>query len=143
MPYREPGDPGIDVPRGPGGTSGGTAEFLIGLALLIAGGYLFLDNVQVTSHVRELWGFGYGSFGLSLIPLFIGIAILFFNGRSVAGWVLTAGGLLIIFVGVISRLAVHWRQTSLFDTLLIIGLIAAGIGLIARSLRPHMSARQG
>jgi hypothetical protein len=136
-PYREPGE--IASRPGPGGTSGGTAEFLIGLALLIAGGYLFLDHVQVTSRVGSLWGFGYGSFGLSLLPVFIGIALLFFNGRSVAGWVLTAGGLIIIMVGVISRLAVHWRTSSLYEVLVILALIAAGIGLIARSLRDHRS----
>jgi hypothetical protein len=136
MPYREPGDPGSARP-GPGGTSGGTTEFLIGLALLIAGGYLFLDNVQVTSHFGSLWRFGHGTFGLSLLPVFLGISILFFNGKSIAGWILLAGGAIIIFVGVISRLAVHWRVSSLFDVLLILALIAAGIGLIARSLRPH------
>jgi hypothetical protein len=43
----------------------------------------------------------------------------------------------VIFVGVISRLTIQFKGRSLFDTLLVLGLVAAGIGLIARSLRPH------
>lgn len=123
--------------RGPGGTAGGLGEFLIGLALLAGGGYLFLDTVMVTSNFRSLWGWGYGSFGLSLIPLFIGVALLFFNGRSVPGWVLTGLGVVIIFVGVLARMTVYIRPTSLFNVILILVLIAAGVGLVARGLRAH------
>ena len=122
---------------GPGGTAGGAGEFFLGLALLVGGGYLFLDIVEVTSNFGALWGWSYGSFGLSLIPLFIGVALLFFNGRSVPGWVLTVGGAIFIFVGVLSRMTIYIRHTSLFNVLLILVLIAAGLGLIARSLRQH------
>ena len=45
-PYRTPGK----VRLGPGGTKGGGYTFLIGLVMVIAGGYLFLDNVLVTSN---------------------------------------------------------------------------------------------
>jgi hypothetical protein len=128
---------GGGVRRGPGGTAGGLGEFLLGLALLVAGGYLFLDSVTVTSNFGALWGWGYGSFGLSLIPLFIGVAWLFFNGRSVVGWVLTAAGLIIIFVGILARMSIYMRHTSLFNVLLMMVLIAAGVGLVARSLREH------
>jgi hypothetical protein len=72
---------------------------------------------------------------LLLLPLLIGIGILFFDGRSLAGWLLTAGGALIILVGIIANLHVYFRPTSLFDTLLILILLAGGLGLVARSLR--------
>src|SRR4029453_16685713 len=103
--------------RGPGGTPGGLGQFLLGLALVIAGGYLVLSQVTVTS---GFWSFyGYNAFGLSLVPLLIGIVILFFNGRSPWGWVLTLGGALIIFVGVITHLPVFFQPTSLFNPSLI------------------------
>jgi multisubunit Na+/H+ antiporter MnhF subunit len=131
-PYREPGE--IKPPT-PGGTSGGTGQFLFGLGMLIVGGYLFLDNVVVRTSYRELFGFGAGAFGLSLIPLLLGVGLLFFDGKSLAGKILTAGGFLIIIAGIIARLTVHYRPLSLFDTILILVLIAGGIGLVARSLR--------
>jgi hypothetical protein len=123
--------------RGAGGTRGGVGEFVLGAVLLAAGGYLLLDTVQVTSNFGALWGWGYGSFGLSLIPLFLGVALLFFNGRSVPGWALTILGAVIIFVGILARMTIYFRQTSLFNVLLMLVLIAAGLGLVARSLRAH------
>lgn len=136
-PYRTQGDPG-ERP-GPGGTSGGTGQFLFGVGLLVAGVYLFLDSVQVTTHAGSLFGWGRGSFGLSLIPLLVGIGFLFFDGKSIVGWALTAAGLLIVLVGVIARMNIYFHRTSLFETLLMLGLIAGGVGLVARSLRPQPS----
>jgi len=119
--------------RGPGGTPGGMGGFLTGLALVIGGGYLLLNQVTVTT---SFWSFyGYNAFGLSLLPLLIGIGMLFFNGRSVGGWFLTGAGALIILLGIITHLQIFFQPTSLFNTLLMLGGLAAGLGLIARSLR--------
>ena len=113
-------------------------EFLLGLVLLIAGGYLFLDSVQVTAGgFGSLFGMGRSSFGLSLIPLLLGGGLLFFDGRSKIGWLLAIAGLVIIFVGIISRLDIYFHRRSLFETLLMLGFMAAGGGLIARSLKAH------
>jgi uncharacterized protein len=121
--------------RGAGGTSGGVFEFLLGLAMAIGGGYLFLNQVTVSSSFWTLWG--YNAFGLTLLPLLIGIGLLFFNGRSKAGWLLTFGGAVIIVIGIIANLSVYWHSTSLFNTLVIFTLLAGGLGLVARSLKEH------
>jgi hypothetical protein len=119
--------------RGAGGTRGGIGQFLFGLGMAIAGAYLLTTQVQVTSNY---WRFGgYNAFGLSLIPLILGIGLLFFNGRSIAGWLLTFAGAIIIFVGIITNLDIYFRPTSLFNTILMLVLLAGGIGLVARSLR--------
>ena len=123
--------------RGAGGTPGGLGTFLAGSAMVVAGGYLLLTRVTVSSGLWMLWG--YNAFGLSLVPLLVGIGILFFDGRSLIGWVLTAAGALIILVGIIANLHLYFMPTSLFDTLLILGLLAGGLGLVARSLRAQGS----
>jgi uncharacterized protein len=123
--------------RGAGGTPGGLGTFLAGSAMVVAGGYLLLTKVTVSSGLWQLWG--YNAFGLSLVPLLVGIGMLFFDGRSLAGWLLTAAGALIILVGIIANLNVYFRPTSLFDTLLILGLLAGGLGLVARSLKAQAS----
>jgi uncharacterized protein len=123
--------------RGAGGTPGGLGTFLAGSGMVVAGGYLLLTRVTVSSGLWMLWG--YNAFGLSLVPLLVGIGILFFDGRSLIGWVLTAAGALIILVGIIANLHVYFMPTSLFDTLLILGLLAGGLGLVARSLRAQGS----
>lgn len=119
--------------RGAGGTPGGLGTFLFGAALLVGGVYLLLARVMVSGGSWALWG--YNAFGLSLLPLLLGIGWLFFDGRSIVGWALTGAGALIILLGIVSNLAIYFRPTSLFDTLIMLGLLAAGIGLIARSLR--------
>ena len=94
---------------------------------------MLLNQVTVTGGGWSLWG--YNSFGLSLLPLLVGIGVLFFNGKSVIGWLLLIAGTVIILAGILMNLRIHFQATSLFNTLVMLGLLAAGIGLVARSLR--------
>jgi hypothetical protein len=119
--------------KGAGGTQGGVAQFFVGLALTVGGAYLLTQRVTVTSGFWSL--FGGHTFGLSLLPLVVGAGALFYDGKSRLGWVLTAIGVLIVFLGILLNLRIYFEPTSLFDTLLMLVLIAGGIGLIARSLR--------
>jgi len=111
--------------------------FLLGLGLAVAGGYLLLQQVDVYGGYWQFGRWGGGTtFGLTLIPLLLGIGILFYNGSSVAGWLLTGAGAVILFAGIIANLQIHFRPTTLYNTLLMLGMLVAGLGLIFRSLRP-------
>jgi hypothetical protein len=119
--------------RGAGGTPGGVGQFLIGLIMTVVGGYLILNQVQVTT---SFWRLGqYGGFGLTLLPLLVGIAFLFYNGKSVIGWLLTIAGAAIILASVLMNMDIYFRQTTLFNTIMMLALLFGGIGVIARSLR--------
>jgi len=119
--------------QGAGGTPGGVGQFFIGLIMASAGAYLILNQVQVTT---SFWRFGqYGGFGLTLLPLLAGVAFLFYNGRSVVGWLLTSVGAAIILANVLMNMDIYFRQTTLFNTLVMLGLLFGGLGLIARSLK--------
>ena len=119
--------------QGAGGTPGGVGQFFVGLIMAGVGAYLILNQVQVTT---SFWRFGqYGGFGLTLLPLLVGVAFLFYNGRSVVGWLLTGVGAAIILANVLMNMDIYFRQTTLFNTLVMLGLLFAGLGLIARSLR--------
>lgn len=120
--------------NGAGGTPGGIGQFFIGLMLAVAGGWLLTNQVTVTTGgYWHLWGMN--GFGLSLIPFILGTGLIFFNGESIAGWLLLAAGLVIVFVGILSNLRIYFEPTSLFNTLLMLGLLAAGLGMMAASLR--------
>jgi len=118
-----------------GGTSGGLGEFIIGLVMVCVGGYLLFNQVTVVGSYWNLWGGN--SFGITLIPLLFGVGILFRNGRSIVGWVLTVGGLLFILAGVIANMHIYFQPATLFHTLVMLVLLVGGVGLIARALMPH------
>lgn len=119
--------------RDVGGTPGGLGSFLAGLIMACVGGYLLTSQVMVTS---GYWSFyGTNTFGVTLVPMLIGVAMLFWNGRSVLGWLLTIAGGVFILAGVIANLHIFFAPTSLFNTIVMLVLLVGGLTLIARALR--------
>jgi hypothetical protein len=123
--------------EGPGGTPGGLGEALVGLIMMAVGVYIVFDHVTVHTSFWRFYGSPGTSFGLTMLPLLIGIGMLFFDGRSVLGWLLAVGGIALILVGVLMNLDVYFRPTSLWTTIVMFGLIAGGLGVFAKGLRPH------
>ena len=122
--------------EGPGGTPGGLGEALAGLAMIALGVYVVFSHVTVHTSFWRFLGTPGQSFGLTLLPLLVGIGALFFNGGSRLGWVLLVGGVLLILVGVLMNLDIYFQPTSLWNTILMFGLIGGGVGLFAKGLRP-------
>ncbi len=126
--------------RGAGGSDGGVGRFFIGLIMLIAGGYLFLNAIHVTN--RFSLGFGLYSFGgfrlttgMVLIPFIFGVGIIFYNSKNWLGWLLTVGSLVMLGFGVISSISFRMRPMSAFELLTILVLVAGGAGIFLSSLR--------
>jgi len=69
--------------------------------------------------------------------MLFGIGLLFWRGRSIVGWVLTIGGALFIFAGILANLHIFFRPLSLFNTIVMLVLLVGGLGLIARGVQPH------
>ena len=123
-----------------GGTTGGLGEFLLGFVMACVGGYLITNQVRV---VGSYWSFyGANTFGITLLPLLFGVGIVFWSGRSVIGWVLTAAGALFILAGVIANMHIFFQSASLFETLVMLILLVGGLGLVGRSIRPHGGKEQ-
>jgi predicted membrane channel-forming protein YqfA (hemolysin III family) len=120
--------------RGAGGTTGGVPSFLLGVAMASAGAFLLTSRVAVRTSGFHFWGFS--GFGLSLIPLLLGVGMLFYDGRSLVGKLLAFVGVVIIFAGILMNMDMYFQQTSLFVTLLMLVMLVGGIGLVLRSLRP-------
>ncbi|WP_243309908.1 hypothetical protein [Fundidesulfovibrio agrisoli] len=123
-----------------GGTPGGAGKFFLGLAMFIAGGYLFLKSIRV----YHIFSFGYPlmSFGgmrltsgMILIPMVIGIGMIFHNARNPLGWLLGIGSLVAVCAGVIASIEFSLAGMSLFDLLVILVLLVGGLGLFLGSLR--------
>jgi hypothetical protein len=128
--------------RGAGGTSGGLGRFFIGLVMIVAGGYLFLNAI----HVSYSFHLGYRLFsvggisltsGMTLIPLIFGIGFIFYDARSVLGWGLTLASLIMLGVGIITSIHFRMRGMSAFDLIIILVLLFGGIGLFLSSFRTY------
>ena len=130
---------------GAGGTPGGTSLFFIGLVLAGAGLWFFLSNVHVvTRDVGVFYGafnrgvFGGGmpaaSTGVIFAPIFIGLVMLFYDARLKWGWALFYVGLAIIVIEILSRIQ-FLMQIKTSNLLLMLGMVAAGIGMMLRSFR--------
>src|SRR2546425_11307933 len=119
--------------RGAGGTPGGVGTFFVGLLCTVVGGYLVLNQVQVSSSFTffGLWGWNRpAGFGLTMLPLLIGIGVLFFDGKSKLGWILSIGGLLPIPPGGLFSLSILWAPPNVFHTSLAVRPAGAGKGLV-------------
>ena len=127
---------------GAGGTEGGGARFFIGLAMIVAGGYLFFNSIQIVNHFSLGGAFltlgGYGiTGGLVLVPFLFGVALIFYNYGNSLGWLLAAASLIMLGVGVISKINFQLGRMSAFDILIILTLFLGGLGLFLSSLKEH------
>ncbi|MEJ7806678.1 MAG: hypothetical protein WKG03_12270 [Telluria sp.] len=130
--------------NGAGGTSGGIGKFLLGLIMMCGGFYLLLNGIVVSANFglgTRL--FGAGAMGLTggmiLIPLLIGIGMVFYNARSYLGWLIAMASFGALVFGVISSVSLNLRTMTAFELLVILTLAFGGLGLFLNSLRPSRS----
>ena len=112
-------------------------SFFIGLLMLAGGLFMIFQNLDVSSS----WGNGFfriGTFqfanGLIMLPLIIGIAMLFLMKRKIFGWVALSIGIVIVLLSVLMTAQIHWRRTNAYVFIIMFGLTAAGGGMVIREL---------
>ncbi len=126
--------------RGAGGTNGGVMRFLVGIAMIIGGGYLFFSSITVVNNFSlgyRLYRVGNLSVtsGMVLIPFLFGVGMIFYNSKNWFGWMLSLGSLLALTLGVISSISFRLQSMSAFELLTILVLGVGGIGIFLSSLR--------
>ena len=127
---------GQSPPQAPGEQPVNFMGLVFGLGLIAGGAYLLMQRVTIFggTYFWNRWNLGQNSFGLTLIPLLIGIGLLVY-GKTAVGWALTGIGSLIILLGILADLHMTLRPASLFEIVLMFAMLVAGLGLTARSLR--------
>lgn len=131
--------------KGAGGSEGGIGHFFIGLAMMIAGGYLFLNNIHVGHNFSlRIPIFHIGRFGVTsgyvLFPFIFGIGMIFFNSRNILGWLLSIASLIMLGAGMIASIQFHFARMTAFELISILVLLFGGLGLFLRSLRSFSRA---
>jgi hypothetical protein len=111
-------------------------SFLSGLALFILGLTLISNNTVVRTGFSLGWIFGGYSppFGLMLIPVIVGVILLFALKRQIWGWIFIGAGLIAILAGLLMGLRIYFRPTTLYSAIIMFACLAAGIGLMIRGM---------
>ena len=74
--------------------------------------------------------------GMILIPLIIGVCMVFYNARSYLGWLIAVASFGALVFGVIASVSLNLRTMTAFELLTILTLAFGGLGLFLNSLRP-------
>lgn len=108
-----------------------------GIALLAAGLYWLTQSVEVSS------GFGMGRFmlggmsipsGLIVVPLLLGIFWAVLKPGSFGAKIVIVAGVVIIVAAIIASVELHFVRKSLYEYILMLGMIFVGAALLARVL---------
>lgn len=118
-----------------------TLQFFMGFLLLGGGLYWLLNSFTVSSAMSRFGGM-YSLFGMNisggvmLIPLLVGIGLIFFldGKKRFIGYSVAALGLLVIVISLLSSLQFHARYgNTLYVYVLMFGMIFAGAALLIKS----------
>ncbi len=112
-------------------------EFLGGAAMLSAGLYLFCNKVTVTTGFfagRIRFGDVDVASGITIIPLIIGIVLIFLNPDAFLGKLVTALGFLVIIAAIIASTHFYLPKITLFEWIVYLVLIFGGLALVVRVL---------
>lgn len=136
-------------PVGAGGTPGGVRDFLVGIAMMAIGFYVLLSKITVVSGFMSgatLYRLGSAqglpfqlqvTSGTIFIPMIFGIVMIFYNGKSVLGWLLFALSVFAMIAGVITSLSIRMQSMSAVDAIIIFVMAFGGLGVFLRSLKGH------
>ena len=118
------------------GVGGIMKNLLAGIAFFVLGVFLITQNTVVRTgfNLGGLTG-GYNPpFGVMLIPVLIGIILLFAMKKQTWGWILIGFGLATILLGLLLGLEIYFKPTNLYVTILMFGCAAVGVGLMIRGV---------
>lgn len=133
--------------------------FLLGGGLFAGGAFLLLNQVMVAtpggiggfgrfgSSYRHGLRYGYGGgigipsiggisggMGLLMIPLGLGVAMLFMNVYRKMAWLLVWGSAAALAAGILHSISMSFIPTTLWALVTMVVMIAAGAGLMFKSL---------
>ena len=114
---------------------GNILTFFVGIIVFLIGVYMIFQNTIISTGFSLTRMFGFTpNFGIVLLPLLIGIIVLFFNPHNILGWFLIILGILIILMGILMGLRITFMPVSLFEGIFMFGMTAAGIGITLKGL---------
>lgn len=111
--------------------------FFAGLLMFAGGVFMILQNIIV----RTSWGTSFyhiGTWavpnGMIMLPVLIGIVMLFVMEKKIFGWIVFGLGILFILLTIIMSVSISWKTSNGYMFLAMFGLAAAGGGMLMKVL---------
>lgn len=108
--------------------------FLVGVVMLAAGLYWFMNSVTVS---MGFFSFAYGGFrvgGLVVVPFIAGICWIFAKPDSIFAKLLTVVGIVIIIASVIAGTTLYFQSRTLYEYLIMLVLMVGGFTMVMKVL---------
>lgn len=110
-------------------------QYFGGIALLLLGLFMLFQHIKVTSGYASLFGWGVGdSVGFIMVPLLLGIGWIFYNSRSVWGWLISAISIVLIVFTAISGLRMYFAPISMIGLICMLAPMAIGAALTLKGM---------
>lgn len=114
--------------------------------LLGGGALVLLGIVAVMSHIHVSsgWGFGPGAGegGLTILGIVVGLGMVFYNYKNLAGWLVLGGTIVGTILLVLSRLRLMMDPMNLIGLIFIFLPFALGAAMIAKGLKGQKKAKE-
>lgn len=109
-------------------------KYFGGMALVMLGLFLLFQHVKLTT---GYWFWGMSAthgIGLMLIPLIFGIGWIFYNAKSIWGWIITSVSIVTMVFTVLATLRLQFDQMSMLGVIMMLLPFAFGFALILQGI---------
>jgi hypothetical protein len=109
-------------------------QYFGGIGLILVGLFLLFNHVRVTSGYASLWGWNGDHIGYLMLPLLFGVGWVFYNAKSVWGWLISVVSLFMIVFSILSGLRIWFAPVSMIDLIIMLVPFAIGAAYVLKGI---------
>jgi uncharacterized protein len=109
-------------------------HLILGFCLVGLGLMLFFNHVQVGSSFMGMFGMGNHGTALVLIPLMVGLGMLFFDYKNRLAWIITAACCALLIFSVLASLVITFAHISMLGLVIMLLPFSLGAAFIMKGL---------
>jgi hypothetical protein len=131
----------------PADTNGEAAKadmyLTVGWCLVVLGVLLFLNHVQVgSSFMGSMFGMGRSGTALILVPLMVGLGMLFFDYKNRVAWIITAACCALLIFSVLASLVITFAHISMLGLVIMLVPFSLGAAFIMKGLTARKTTQK-